>query len=150
MNTLEAIASRRSIRHFESRPIPREDIKRILTAAVQAPSAKAMLAAPVTIVVINAHPPAEVPEQFHDDWNYVMLQSTGAAIEHLLLAATDLGIGSLWICDVLFARDEVLEWLGYPDDTLVAAVTLGYVSGEIPGPRPRRPWQEVTEWPSGG
>ena len=83
-----------------------------------------------------------------DAWDLVMLQSTGAAIQDMLLAATDLGIGSLWICDVLYARCEVLEWLGHPDDTLVAAVTLGYVSGEVPGPRPRRPWQEVTEWPA--
>lgn len=192
MNTLDAIAGRRSIRRFDGRPIPRADLERILTAAIQAPSAKnvqpwrfvvlegeknrqlarimldeaselksagvgigslewtanAMLAAPVSIVVINTHPPDEVPAEFHDDWNFVMLQSTGAAIEHMLLAAIDLGIGSLWICDVLFARCRVLEWLGHPDDTLVAAVTLGYSAEGQPGPRPRLPWQQVTEWPA--
>ena len=121
--TLEAIANRRSVRKFESRPIPREDIERILTAATQAPSAKngqpwrfvvleggqnrrlahmmldqaeklkvqgvgigslewtakSMLPAPVTIVAMNAHPPEEVPARLYDDWNLVMLQSTGAA-----------------------------------------------------------------------
>lgn len=74
-----------------------------------------------------------------------MLQSTGAAIQTMLLAAQDLGLGSLWICDVLYASTEILAWLGHPRDTLVAAVSLGYADEEPPA-RPRRPWQEVTEW----
>ena len=190
MNTLEAIASRRSIRRFKKDPLPREVVERILAAAVQAPSAKnvqpwrfvvlegernerlatimldaaqdlkakgvgigslewtarAMLGAPLTVVVFNVAPPPDVPEEAHADWHWVMVQSTGAAIQTMLLAAQDLGVGSLWICDILFAACEVSEWLGRPDDGIVAAVTLGYAD-EAPGPRPRRPWQEVTEWP---
>jgi len=30
----------------------------------------------------------------------VNIQSIGAAIQNMVLAAQDLGIGSLWICDV--------------------------------------------------
>lgn len=193
MNTLDAIAARRSIRRFRKDPLPREVVERILAATVQAPSAKnhqpwrfvvlegehndrlatimldaaktlkaegvpigslewtarAMLGAPLTIVVFNAAPPLEVPEQAHADWHWVMVQSTGGAIQTMLLAAQDLGVGSLWICDILYASSEVKEWLGRPDDAIVAAVTLGYAD-EAPGPRPRRPWQEVTTWPSAG
>jgi len=189
MDTLTAIAARRSIRRFRADPIPREVIERLLAATVQAPSAKnvqpwrfvvlegephrhlaqlmldraqelkarglgigslegtarAMLTAPLTILVLNAPPPATLPPEAHDDWNFVMLQSTGGAIQTLLLAATDLGLGSLWICDVGMLYEEVLEWVGRKDHVLVAAVTLGYAD-EAPGPRPRRPWQEVTEW----
>ena len=74
-----------------------------------------------------------------------MLQSTGGAIQTMLLAAHDLGLGALWICDILYAEREVKEWLGREEQTLVACVTLGYAA-ESPQARPRRPWQEVTEW----
>jgi nitroreductase len=40
MNTLDAIAARRSIRKFKSDPLPDEALQAILTAAVQAPSGK--------------------------------------------------------------------------------------------------------------
>ena len=189
MDTLTAIAARRSIRRFRPDPIPREVIERLLAATVQAPSAKnvqpwrfvvlegghhrqlaqlmldqaavlkahnwhigslegtarAMLTAPLTILILNVLPPERMEKGFHDAWDFVMLQSTGGAIQTMLLAATELGLGSLWICDVLFAADEVMHWLGRTGEVLVAAVTLGYAD-ESPGPRPRRPWQEVTEW----
>ena len=39
MNTLDAIAARRSIRKFKDTPIPDDILQKILTAAIQAPSA---------------------------------------------------------------------------------------------------------------
>ncbi|MHB1294642.1 MAG: nitroreductase family protein [Anaerolineae bacterium] len=109
-------------------------------------TAGVIAAAPVTIVVLNACPPPEVPEEAHKDYDYVMLQSAGGAIQTMLLAAHALGLGSLWICDILYAHCEVLAWLGHNGEKIVAAVTLGY-SDEAPGPRPRRPWQQSTDWP---
>ena len=38
-------------------------------------------------------------------------QSIGAAIENMTLTATELGLGSLWICDTFFAQKELSEWL---------------------------------------
>lgn len=108
-------------------------------------TARAMLPASVTVLVFMAAPPEQVPPEHHDDWRFVMLQSVGGAIQTMLLAATDLGIGSLWICDVLYCLCEVHEWVGHAGEKLVAAVTLGYAD-ESPDPRPRRTWQEVSEW----
>jgi len=191
MNTLQAIADRRSIRKFDPRPVPHELVERVIAAAHQAPSAKngqpwrfvalegeqhlklahlmrdraaalkaageeigslawtahAMENASATVVVFHRPPPAEVPAQFHDDWQFVMLQSTGAAIQNMLLAALDLGLGSLWICDILYCADEVKEWLGKGDHTLIACVTLGYPA-EAPAARPRLPLDQVVEWRS--
>ena len=101
--------------------------------------------APVTILVYDAAPPAEIPAAFHDDYRFVMLQSIGGAIQTMLLAAQALGLGSLWICDVLYCEDEIDAWVGHAADKLVAAVSLGYAD-ETPRARPRRPWQQVTEW----
>ena len=60
------------------------------------------------------------------------------------LAAHELGLGTLWICDVFYAYDGLREWLGRKDQ-MVAAVSIGYAD-EAPEARPRKPWQEVTEW----
>ena len=74
----------------------------------------------------------------------VDIQSIGAAIQNMLLAALDRGLGTLWICDVFYAQEELSEWLG-ERHLLVAAVSLGYPD-EAPGPRPRKSVDEVTTW----
>jgi F420 biosynthesis protein FbiB-like protein len=106
-------------------------------------SARVMEQAPVTVFVFHtegAHPwkPRSVDESFAD---LVNIQSIGAAIQNMLLAALDMGIGSLWICDVFYAYRELSTWLDEPSE-MVAAVSLGYPS-ETPAPRPRKPLSEV-------
>ena len=74
----------------------------------------------------------------------VNIQSIGAAIQDMLLAAHELGLGSLWICHVLYAYEELAQWLGQ-EGALVAAVSLGYAD-ESPGPRPRKAMEELIRW----
>ncbi len=71
-------------------------------------------------------------------------QSIGAALENMTLAAAELGLGSLWICDVFFAYQELTEWLNAKGG-LLAALAVGYAA-EDPPPRPRKPVETVTEW----
>ncbi|MBN1978805.1 MAG: nitroreductase family protein [Anaerolineae bacterium] len=189
MNTLEAIAGRRSIRKFKDAPVSDEDIEAILNAGSQAPSGKnrqpwrfvvvkedkraemvrtmrasidqleehgvdigsakwtanVMDHAPVTIFVFNAHgehTPGTPP--WDDEFDVVDVQSIGAAIQNMLLAALDLGLGSLWICDVLYAYDALCDLLKQ-ERQMIAAVSFGYPD-EQPGPRPRKPLSEVATW----
>jgi nitroreductase len=125
METMEAISRRRSIRRFTDAPVPRALIERVLDAAVLAPSAK------------NAQ-----------TWRFVVLapeiQSIGAMIQNMLLADEVLGLGTPWICDVLFAYPLIRDWLGRRNE-LVAAVSIGYAA-EAPAARPRTPWAGLTEW----
>ncbi len=105
---------------------------------------RVMEQAPVTILVFNPfsrHPlsPRDVAEVYGD---MVDIQSIGAAIQNMLLEATELGLGSLWICDVYFGYEELCAWLG-EESELIAAVSLGYADHE-PRPRPRKPVDEVT------
>lgn len=72
------------------------------------------------------------------------VQSIGAAIEHMLLAAAHFGLGSLWICDTFFAQEELSVWLNAPG-LLVAAVAIGYAD-EAPSARPRKPLEEIVSW----
>jgi nitroreductase len=105
-----------------------------------------METAPVTVFVFNpegirpwlAH---SIGENFSD---LVNVQSVGAAIQNMLLAAHDAGIGSLWICDVFYAYEPLCDWLG-EDSQLVAAVSFGYPD-ESPEARPRKHVDEVTRW----
>jgi F420 biosynthesis protein FbiB-like protein len=187
VNTLEAIAARRSIRKFKDTPIQEELLQIILDAAIQAPSAcnrqpwrfvvvqgeqrtemlrimreeitrdkargedigsaewsaQVMEQAPVTVFVFN--PDGLRPWQNHTVEqmfrDVLDIQSIGAAIQNMLLAAEDQGLGSLWICDVFIAYEELCKWLDEKGE-LIAAVSFGYAD-ESPAARLRKPKSEV-------
>ncbi len=73
------------------------------------------------------------------------VQSVAAAVENMLLAAQELGIGSLWICDIFFAYPEISEWLEKKNPghgMLVAALAFGYAD-EAPKARARKSLHDV-------
>lgn len=83
-------------------------------------------------------------EGAEDFMRIVDIQSIGAAVQNMLLTAHDLGLGALWVCDILYAENEIRSWLDRRDE-LIGGVALGYAD-ESPDARPRMPWHEVTEW----
>jgi len=99
--------------------------------------------APVTVFVHNpagAHP--WLPRKENEAWMELAdVQSVGAAIENMLLAAQPLGIGSMWIADVWYAHRELNAWLE-TEEQMVAAVSFGYPN-ESPASRPRKPLSEI-------
>lgn len=109
-------------------------------------TARIMEQAPVTIFVLN---PLE-EALFHYDtmeenfYHLSNIQSIGAAIENMLLTACDLGLGSLWICDIDFAYHELLKWLG-TNEQLIAAIAFGYAD-ENPDQRPRKKISSLITW----
>lgn len=108
-------------------------------------SAAIMGQAPVTVFILNPLNEMAGPEDFEGRvYELANLQSVGACIQNMLLAATGLGLGGLWICDIFFAYTELREWLG-GSGQLVAAISLG-LPAEAPPARPRRTLDEVTEW----
>ena len=72
------------------------------------------------------------------------IQSISASIQNMLLAATEKGIGSLWICDIYFAYPELYEWLD-SEGQLIAAIAFGYPN-EFPKERPRKNIDDIVEW----
>lgn len=100
--------------------------------------------APVLILVCYACNLAE----YHDDgvnWKIsakdleaVELQSIGGAVENMLLKAEELGIGSLWCADILYAYGVVSQYASFP---VVSAVCLGH-KAEMPKARER---QDISE-----
>jgi nitroreductase len=109
-----------------------------------AATVEAMAQASVTVFVHN-------PEGIHpwiprsENWQELVdVQSTGAAIENMLLAANDMGIGSLWIADVWEAYGELNAWLN-EKGLMVAAVSFGYPD-ENPSARPRKPLDQIRRY----
>ena len=100
----------------------------------------------MTVVVFNTAYEHDGLIFEHVTYNAPDIQSIGGMVQTMLLAATSLGLGSLWICDVLCAYPTIRQWLGRKEE-MVTAVSLGYAD-ESPSPRPRTPAAELTEWRS--
>ena len=153
MEFAEVVKTRRSIRKFNSRPVPDEVIRTILEAAMLAPSAgnqqpwrfivvrdrkkldsvpgyhpyaKMINQAEVAIVVCGAPEGCKWP----DFW----LQDCSAAIQNLLLAARDLGLGSVWT-GVYPLEDRVSKTrklFDIPDNVYpLAIIPLGWPEAEF-------------------
>ncbi|MBR1567823.1 MAG: nitroreductase family protein [Lachnospiraceae bacterium] len=70
--------------------------------------------------------------------------SIGAAIENMLLAATQLGIGSLWIGNTVYAHKEITSYLGTKHQ-IAGAIALGYAN-ETPEGRPKKSLDEIVSY----
>lgn len=71
-------------------------------------------------------------------------QATAAAIQNILLRATELGVGACWMCAPLFCQQVVVDALTLPEDwEPQALITLGYPLDEG-RKRIRKSWQEVS------
>ena len=75
-------------------------------------------------------------------WKTSDLLSIGAAVEHICLRATDLGLGSLWLRDTDVADKEICAFVGHPELELVSGISIGYPD-EFPGPRPRKDLKSI-------
>ncbi|SEU26369.1 Nitroreductase [Lacrimispora sphenoides] len=101
---------------------------------------------PITVFVTNPLG-IELSDSLNEEdriYEICNAQSIGAAMENMTLTATELGLGSLWICDIYFAYEELSRWLG-TEGTLVAAMSFGHLD-ECPRPRPRKSMEDIVEW----
>ena len=162
----ETIRLRRSVRRMKDAPLPPGTIERLFEAARLAPSwansqcwdfiavtdpqkraslaqaggpKGAMLAAPL-IVVACARPQASGTRA---GLEYCMLDM-GIAIEHLILEATGLGLGTCWVG--WFDEELVRRVLSIPAEVRVVAMVPVGVPDEIPPARPRRALNEILAW----
>jgi nitroreductase len=108
---------------------------------------KTMKEAPVIILVINTENKYKYKQtpvkKFLEMAN---IQSIGASIENMLLAALEYGIGSLWIGDIYYTAGEINKWLK-TDEQITAAVAMGYPD-ENPPPVKRKEMDVLVEWKS--
>ncbi len=104
--------------------------------------------APVVVAIFNtgelAHEiEGEHRREFQDFFRLMEIQSASAAVENLMIAATSLGIGTVWLGAVCLIKERIGRILGQEAE-LMAVVPIGYPSREPnEGPR-KKPLSEVT------
>lgn len=70
-----------------------------------------------------------------------IIRDTSIAIEHLVLEATNKGLGTCWVA--WYKQNEIRPLLGIPNDKyVVGIITVGYAD-EKPKQRPRKKIEEV-------
>ena len=107
---------------------------------------KIMRQAPVILVVmdpdgVSPYEPVDSDRRLAEICDSL---SIGASIQNLLLKATELGLGTLWIANTCFAYEDLMEFL-QEKGQLIGAVALGYAA-EQPFPRPRKKMEEILEF----
>jgi len=172
MNTLDAIAARRSYRgKYLSDPVSREHLKRILEAGYHAPSGcnkqtASFIAVDDPEVLKKLHAVIDPPVgetapamvcvltrkiiAYRDRTYYI--QDYAAAIENMLLAITELGYASCWIeghiTDVDRIGDKMAAILGVPEGyELVCFLPVGIPAEKAKAPK-NQPF-EARAWLNG-
>jgi nitroreductase len=166
----QAIKGRRSIRAFSNQRVSEEEVKMLIDAARNAPSAgniqpwefvivrkpevkrKLALAAlnqnfieeaPVVIVVCADETTSESGYGSRGKTLYC-IQDTAAATQNILITAYSLGLGACWIG--AFREEKVNKALGIPEGVRpVAIIPVGHVTSNPPK-HPRKPADEIVHY----
>jgi nitroreductase len=162
MNVKDAILTRRSVRKYKPESVKEEDLKVILEAARQAPSAgnkqpwefivvkdqetktklaeiarKQMWIADAGVVMVALSKDKTDPA-IYERW---VERDVMTAVEHIALQSWELGYGTCWIG--AFTQPETKELLGIPDAmNVICLMPLG-VPDQTPEPRVRKPTEEI-------
>jgi nitroreductase len=145
MNVFEAIEKRRSIRNYETAPVPDEKLQKILEAARLAPSASNVQPRHFIVVTDSERREAlssgmfagflkQAPvviaacgdEKKSPKWYAI---DVAIAVENMVLAATGEGLGTCWIGS--FDENKVRAILKIPQNLrVVVLLVIGYPSGK--------------------
>jgi nitroreductase len=168
----EVILRRHSIRTFTKQPVEPEKLQRILETASLAPSAGNLQAyeiyvitdakkrdglscaalaqdyiavAPVALVFCT-HPELTEGRYTERGTRLYTVQDATIACTFAMLAATDLGLGTVWVGT--FDEKVVRLIIGAPESQVpVVILTVGYPD-EFPTQHPRRPLDQIAHWVS--
>jgi nitroreductase len=169
VDTWDAVRARRNVRQYTDRPIPREDLERILEAGRRAPSSQNWQPWDF-VVVADRDRLVELAKAWEQGGKHIARSAAtiallarrpdddrartrtaydlGQATAFMMITAADLGIGSghSSVAD----QDQAQRVLGFPDSHFCAyLIGLGY-----PADRPlrpiaspdRRPFDDVVHW----
>jgi len=106
-------------------------------------AARSIVSAPVVIAVANtgelvergAHLFKIEKEMARDFFRTMEIQSSAAAVQNLLLAATSLGLATVWLGILFLLKDEVLQFLNEPKGEFMAVIPVGYAVKSGSGPQ---------------
>lgn len=142
MEMIEAIKTRRSIRQYKDKPIPKDVLEKLVDVARFAPTARNVQ--PWEFIVITSPETLKKIGELAENARFVAgaaaciaifcaetkyyLEDGSAATQNILLAATALGIGSCWVAgDKKPYCSQMSNLLNVPPTfKLVSLIALGY------------------------
>lgn len=74
-------------------------------------------------------------ERSFDFFRTMEIQSSAAAVQNLLLAATSLGLGSVWLGILYLIKEEILGFMGEDNGEFMAVIPVGYPKQPSGGPQ---------------
>jgi nitroreductase len=162
MDVFSAIKGRRSIRKFKDVPVPAEQLEQVLEAGRLAPSAGNRQ--PWRFVVVTDPEvrqklaPIARNQEFVGQAGAVIVAcapdpslkwhmvDVAIAVDHMTLAAHELGLGTCWIG--AFEPEQVQQLLGIPEHVKVVVLLPLGVPDMEGAMRPRKPAAEVFSYNS--
>ena len=142
---IDTILNRRSVREFTDKPVSKEDINTILNAGHWAPSG--LNNQPWRFVVIRdretiqklsecthysgivAGAPLLIATFLDNETSYSItkdIEAIGAAVQNMLLACCELGLGGVWLGEILNQKKKVNSILGCPSNLeLMSVLAIG-------------------------
>lgn len=174
MELSDAIKKRRSIRKFLDKKIPADVLLKIIDAGRLAPSAKNQQ--PLELIIVKDKKLRKSIRQIYDEARKIgsfyaqetsfmengtpiiiladknkswHIFSVAMACENMLLAATDLGIGSVTIGAIYRntkGMEEIKKTFKIPDNMEIAVFLVFGYPDEKPEPRPRRELKEIVNY----
>jgi len=70
----------------------------------------------------------------HDFFRIMEIQSSAAAVQNLLLAATSLGLSTVWLGVLVLIKNDILRFLGEPEGEFMAVIPVGHAARPGQGP----------------
>ncbi|APG28113.1 nitroreductase [Syntrophotalea acetylenivorans] len=116
-------------------------------------AARSIHSAPVVVVVANtgeliSHGTELFQierDQALDFFKTMEIQSSAAAIQNLLVAATSLGLATVWLGILFLIKDDVLRLMGEQAGEFMAVIPVGYAAK--PGKAPKKiDFEMMVEW----
>jgi nitroreductase len=106
-------------------------------------AARSIASAPVVIAVANTGDLIDHgtdlfkvnKEMAHDFFRTMEIQGSAAAVQNMLLAATSIGLATVWLGILFLIKDEVLKFIEEPAGEFMAVIPVGYASREGGGPK---------------
>lgn len=161
MQTFDSIVKRASVREYQSKPVPKDLLEKLVDAGRRAPTARAV--EPWEFVVITRKETLQKLGQIATSGSFIKgaaaciavfckdtkyyLEDGCAATENILLAAAELGLGACWVAgDKKPYAGEITRFLGASSDfKLVSMISLGWPKEEAEQAKNRK-LEDVMHW----
>jgi nitroreductase len=116
-------------------------------------ASRSIVSAPVVIAVANSGQLIsrgtelfKVDKYTGNDFFRIMeIQSSAAAVQNLLIAATSLGLATVWLGVLILIKNDILRLLGEPEGEFMAVIPVGYAAKVSHSPK-KQPLEMVVKY----